>query len=51
MGGPVLRELWERESMGCPEGREGLEPWKEEASKAWERVGAGVGIRGNQNLA
>lgn len=34
------------ESMGYPggysvEGREGLEPWKEEASKAWERVGRG----------
>ena len=27
--------------MGFPEGREGLEPWKEEASKAWERVGVG----------
>lgn len=26
------------------EGREGLEPWKEEASKAWERVGAGWGL-------
>lgn len=34
------------ESMAYPggysvEGREGLEPWKEEASKAWERVGRG----------
>lgn len=32
--------MGERE-YGCPEGREGLEPWKEEASKAWERVGVG----------
>ena len=45
VGGPALRELWERETMGCPggysmEGREGLESWKEEG----ERVGAGWGL-------
>lgn len=46
VGGPALRELWERETVGCPGGysmerREGLEPWKEEASKAWGGWGRG----------